>query len=73
MRAKYISIVGMMAAVIIVVLMALTGCSEADKVSYNVSKQADNFNVNRRLTAKGVSTKSIMYILTKTQCTPLRM
>ena len=31
-------------------LMTLSGCStEADKVSYNISKEADNFNVVRRL------------------------
>lgn len=27
----------------------LTGCREADRVTYNVSKEADNFNVMRRL------------------------
>lgn len=66
MRAKYISIVGMMAAVIIVVLMALTGCSEseADRVSYNVSKQADNFNVTRRLTV--INTRTDKCILQMT-------
>ena len=64
MRAKYISIVGMMAAVIIVVLMALTGCSEAEKVSYNVSKQADNFNVTRRLTV--INTRTDKCILQMT-------
>lgn len=26
----------------------VTGCTEADKVSTNVSKEADNFNVLRR-------------------------
>lgn len=31
-------------------LLAMTGCTESDKVSYNVSKEADNFNVIRRLT-----------------------
>ena len=32
-------------------LTVFTGCemTEADKVSYNVSKEADNFNVTRRL------------------------
>jgi len=29
---------------------ALTGCTEADQVSHNVSQEADNFNVLRRLT-----------------------
>ena len=31
------------------ILFTLTGCREADKVSHNVSQQADNFNVTRRL------------------------
>jgi hypothetical protein len=30
--------------------ITLTGCTEASKVSYNVSKEADNFNVFRRVT-----------------------
>lgn len=30
---------------------SLTGCSEAEKVSYNLSEQADNFNVVREITA----------------------
>ena len=29
--------------------LALTGCREANRVNYNVSKDADNFNVMRRL------------------------
>ena len=28
----------------------LTGCTEADKVQYNISKQADNFNIVRQVT-----------------------
>lgn len=42
--------------VIVVVLMVtslamvgLTGCRESDRVSHNVSQEADNFNVMRRL------------------------
>lgn len=34
---------------IAVMLLLLAGCREADKVSYNVSQDADNFNVMRRL------------------------
>ena len=35
-----------------VTILVLSGCSdrEADKVSYNISKEADNFNVTRRVT-----------------------
>lgn len=28
----------------------LTGCSEAERVNYNLSQEADNFNIVRQLT-----------------------
>ena len=31
------------------VVTLFTGCRQADRVSYNISQQADNFNVTRRL------------------------
>lgn len=65
MKTKYISIVAIMAALIIIVLMTLTGCtSEAEMVSHNVSKQADNFNVMRRLTV--INTRTDKCILQMT-------
>ena len=33
----------------LILTVSLCGCREADRVSYNVSQQADNFNVTRRL------------------------
>lgn len=33
-----------------IIFPCLSGCREANRVSYNVSQQADNFNVIRRLT-----------------------
>lgn len=36
-------------AVMFCIVFALTGCREADRVSHNVSQDADNFNVMRRL------------------------
>lgn len=42
-------IVSIIFAVVMMGLM-LTGCREAERVSYNVSQEADNFNVIRRLT-----------------------
>lgn len=36
-------------AVILLSVILLTGCSEAGKVSHNISKEANNFNVTRRL------------------------
>ena len=37
---------------VLVVIMSImfTGCSQAERVSYNLSKEADNFNVVRQLT-----------------------
>ena len=43
---------------------ALSGCSEASRVSYNVSKEADNFNVKRRLTV--INTRTDKCILQMT-------
>ena len=33
-----------------VLLISFVGCTQADRVSYNLSKEADNFNVVRQLT-----------------------
>lgn len=35
---------------LLIIMAALTGCTEAEQVSFNVSQEADNFNVLRRLT-----------------------
>ena len=37
-------------AIILIAALALTGCSQADRASRNVSVEADNFRVVRRLT-----------------------
>lgn len=42
-------------------LALLAGCSEANKVSYNVSKEADNFNVRRRVTVINTRTDKIEF------------
>lgn len=31
-------------------LVGLSACRESDKVSYNIGKEADNFNLRRRVT-----------------------
>jgi len=51
-----------------IVAIALSGCGvrESDRVSYNISKQADNFNVTRRLTVFNMRTdKCIMQMTGK--------
>lgn len=44
-------IVIMVAFVLMIVTVAavFSGCRQADRVSYNISQQADNFNITRRL------------------------
>lgn len=44
-------------------LVMFTGCREAEKVSYNVSQQADNFNVIRRLVVINARTDKPMFEL----------
>lgn len=51
-----------------VTLMAasLTGCTEAYKVSNNISQEADNFNVTRKLTVVNARTDTVLLELTGT-------
>lgn len=55
-------------AVIVAVLMAtilLTGCQrQANRVSYNLSLEADNFNVARKLTVINQRTDTILFQMT---------
>lgn len=45
MKKKIIAIL----ALFCVLVCILCGCRQSDRVSYNISKEADNFNVTRRL------------------------
>ena len=45
---------------------AMTGCTEAEQVSTNISKEADNFNVTRKLTVLNARTDTILLELTGT-------
>jgi hypothetical protein len=46
-------------------LLVLTGCeSEAEKVSYNLSQQADNFNVIRQLTVINCIESDVLFQMT---------
>ncbi|KGL38493.1 hypothetical protein EP56_15100 [Listeriaceae bacterium FSL A5-0209] len=53
----------LLVAILIISTMAVTvaGCTEADKVSSNVSKEADNFNVNRRVAIINVRTDKVEF------------
>ncbi|WP_438058879.1 hypothetical protein AAIB42_06845 [Streptococcus ruminicola] len=50
------------AALLTVGLATLSGCtSESEKVSYNISKEADNFNVRRRVAVINTRTDKIEF------------
>ncbi|HGC5945108.1 TPA: hypothetical protein ACIZC1_002607 [Enterococcus faecalis] len=46
---------------IMVVGFGLSGCTEAEKVSYNVSQEADNFNVIRRVAVINTRTDKVEF------------
>ena len=48
----------------LLIALLLSGCRESTRVSYNVSKEADNFNVVRRLTV--INTRSDKCVLQMT-------
>lgn len=48
----------------IVITVLATGCSEAERVSYNLSQQADNFNVVRQLTVINCSQGDVLFQMT---------
>lgn len=59
-------VVFFVALMVVVIMFALTGCTgrESEKVSYNISKQADNFNVVRRLTVFNMRTDKCLLQMT---------
>lgn len=55
-----------MVLILTVIIMAIvfTGCTQADRVSRNLSQQADSFNVARKLTVINVRTDSVLFQIT---------
>ena len=54
------------AAVVVALAVAfgVSGCREANHVSYNISKEADSFNVTRRITVFNVRTDKVLWQMT---------
>lgn len=44
-------------------MLSMMGCRQSDRVSYNVSKEADNFGVCRRITVINSRTDTVIYEL----------
>lgn len=59
-------VLSIIAAIIIMsaLCIGLTGCSEAENVSYNLSQEADNFNVVRQLTVINCIQGDVLFQMT---------
>jgi outer membrane lipoprotein-sorting protein len=49
---------------VLIFVLGITGCTQADRVSSNLSQQADNFNVSRKLTVINQRTDTILFQMT---------
>ena len=49
--------------ILIFITLLFTGCTEADRVSYNISKEADYFNVTRRIVVLNMRSDKPMFEL----------
>jgi len=49
---------------LLVMVFALTACSESDKVTHNLKREADDFNVRRRITVLNTRTDKAMMQIT---------
>lgn len=62
MKKKIVAVI----VLVLLICITVTGCTEANQVSYNISKEADNFNVTRKLTVLNARTDTILLELTGT-------
>lgn len=51
-------------SVLVLSVLALVACREADRVSHNLSKEADNFNIVRKITVINAIKGEILYQMT---------
>lgn len=58
MKRRFVKIIGILMMFCIVVM--LTACSEAEMVNYNMSKQADYFECERKITVYNARTDNIV-------------
>ena len=61
MTKRFISLI-----LAVAMAVSLSGCRESDRVAYNVSKEADSFNVTRKLTVLNVRSDKILLEMTGT-------
>lgn len=54
----------LIACFIVGIISTLTGCREADRASYNISREADNFNIVRRVTVIDCFNGDVLFQMT---------
>ena len=59
---KYIKII-ILIIMIIAGLGIMTGCTQVDRVSSNLGKEADNFNITRRIVVMNARTDTVLFEL----------
>jgi len=59
MKKRFLAVLAMMA-----IMTSVSGCSEAERVSYNLSQQADNFNIVRQLTVINCIEGDVLFQMT---------
>lgn len=47
---------------VLVIAFCFVGCTEAEKVNYNISKQADYFECERRITVYNARTDKVVFV-----------
>lgn len=50
--------------ILILVLMCVTGCTSAETVSYNISRESDEFKIKRRITFINLRTGDYLFTMT---------
>lgn len=61
---KYVFIISAVVLMVLMLTVILVGCRQADRVSHNLSLEADNFNVARKLTVINQRTDTILFQMT---------
>ena len=48
----------------LVLMLALSACTEVDQVKYNLQQDADNFNISRQITVFNTRTDTVLFQMT---------
>lgn len=51
-------------ALALAIILTTTGCTQADKVRYNITEDADSFNITRRITVFNTRTDKVLMQMT---------